>query len=63
MATKSFLNNIHFRNSKDAERLLSALENADNKYTKKVILRSGIEDVRGTRIESCLGKNKCKDTN
>lgn len=46
MATKSFLNNIVIKDEKLADKFISALENAENKNSKKVTY--AVEDVSDT---------------
>ena len=43
MATKSFLKNIVIKDRKSAERFISALENAENKKSKKVKINKMVE--------------------
>lgn len=45
MATKSFLKNIVIKDKKSAERFLSALENAENKKAKKVVIDKRVENI------------------
>ena len=45
MATKSFLKNITIKNKKSAENFISALENAENKKAKEVIINKRVEDI------------------
>lgn len=45
MATKTFLKNITIKTRKDADKFLQALENAENKKSKKVIVDKLVEDV------------------
>lgn len=46
MATKSFLKNIIIKNSKSAEKLLKALECAENKKAKDVKINQRVEDIK-----------------
>lgn len=46
MATKSFLKNITIKNSKDVERFIKALENAENKKAKVVNIDKRARDVK-----------------
>lgn len=46
MATKSFLKNIVIKNSKQAENLLVALENAEKKKAKDVTINQRIEEIK-----------------
>lgn len=46
MATKSFLKNIIIKNSKSAEKLLKALEYAENKKAKDVKINQRVEDIK-----------------
>ena len=57
MATKSFLKNIVIKDRKSAERFLSALENAENKKSKKVKINKMVEDVTDSeRIRKIFSK-------
>ena len=49
MATKSFLKNITIKNSKDAERFIKALENAENKKAKVVNIDKHTRDIRDSQ--------------
>ena len=46
MATKSFLKEITIKDKKSAESFISALENAENKKTKKVKINKMAENVK-----------------
>lgn len=57
MATKSFLKNIVIKDRKSAERFISALENAENKKSKKVKINKMLEDVTDSeRIRKIFSK-------
>ncbi len=57
MATKSFLKNIVIKDRKSAERFISALENAENKKSKKVKINKMVEDVTDSeRIRKIFSK-------
>ena len=57
MATKSFLKNIVIKDRKSAERFISALENAENKKSKKVKINNIVEDVTDSeRIRKIFSK-------
>lgn len=57
MATKSFLKNIVIKDRKSAERFISALENAENKKSKKVKINKMVEDVTDSeRIRKIFNK-------
>lgn len=45
MATKSFLKQIYIKDRKSAEKFINALENAENKKTKKVKINKRVEDI------------------
>lgn len=45
MATKSFLKEIVIKNKKSAEKFISALEMAENKKAKKVIINKRVEEI------------------
>lgn len=46
MATKSFLKNVVIKNSKQAEKFLVALENAEKKKSKEVTISQRVEEVK-----------------
>ena len=46
MATKSFLKNIVIKNSKQAEKFLVALENAEKKKSKEVTINQRVEELK-----------------
>ena len=48
MATKSFLKNINITNRMSASSFIDALENAEGKGRKKVILDRGVDTVKDT---------------
>lgn len=57
MATKSFLKNIVIKDRKSAERFISALENAENKKSKKVKINKMVEDITDSeRIRKIFSK-------
>ena len=57
MATKSFLKNIVIKDRKSAEKFIKALENAENKKVKKVIINKRVEDVTDKeQIRKIFGK-------
>jgi hypothetical protein len=62
MATKSILKDVYIRNSKDAKKLVDALENASNKTGKDVALRNQCREVRGKDIAGFFGGEKCQNT-
>lgn len=45
MATKSFLKDIVIKDKKSAERFINALEKAENKKAKRVVINKRIEEV------------------
>ncbi len=45
MATKSFLKNIVIKDKKSAEKFINALEKAENKKSKQVIIDKRVEEV------------------
>jgi len=55
MATKSILKNINITDTRMAKGLISALENAENKSSKPVTLKKGLEEVKGVKIKTLLG--------
>ncbi len=46
MATKSFLKNISIKNRKSANSFISALENAEKKGKKCVIVNSKVKEIK-----------------
>ena len=49
MATKSFLKNIVIKNSKQAEKFLVALENAEKKKSKEVTINQRVEEIKAPK--------------
>lgn len=45
MATKSFLKNIVIKDKKSAEKFINALEKAENKASKEVIIDKRVEEI------------------
>lgn len=46
MATKSFLKNISIKNRKSANSFISALENAEKKGKKKVVVNTKVKEIK-----------------
>lgn len=46
MATKSFLKNISIKNRKSANSFISALENAEKKSKKKIIVNTKVKEIK-----------------
>ena len=46
MATKSFLKNISIKNRKSANSFISALEHAEKKSKKKIIVNTKVKEIR-----------------
>ena len=46
MATKSFLKNMSIKNRKSANSFISALENAEKKSKKKIIVNTKVKEIR-----------------
>ena len=46
MATKSFLKNISIKNRKSANSFIYALENAEKKSKKKIIVNTKVKEIR-----------------
>ena len=60
MATKSFLKNIVIKNSKQAEKFLVALENAEKKKSKEVTINQRVEELKDPKqIRKLFKNNKC----
>lgn len=49
MATKSFLKNIVIKNSKQAEKFIVALENAEKKSAKEITINQRVEEVKNPK--------------
>ncbi len=45
MATKSFLKNIVIKDKKSAEKFINALEKAENKGSKEVVINKRVEEI------------------
>jgi len=45
MATKSFLKNIVIKDKKSVEKFITALEQAENKKAKKVVINKRTEEI------------------
>jgi len=55
VATKSILKNVHINDRKLARGLASALENAENKSSKDVVLKKRLNEVKGEDIKHLFG--------
>lgn len=55
MATKSILKNVDIKDKKFAKALVTALENAHQKSSKKVQLSRTYSDIRGAQIKELFG--------
>lgn len=53
MATKSFLKNIIIKDSKSAKSFISALENAEKKGRKKIIVNASVKEITN---KECIKK-------
>ncbi len=49
MATKSFLKNIVIKNSKQAEKFIVALENAEKKSAKEITINQRVEEAKNPK--------------
>ena len=58
MATKSFLKNITIKNKKSADNFLAALENAEKKQAKKVVLDKRVEEIKDNETIKRMFKKK-----
>ena len=56
MATKSILKNITIREKRMGRNFVSALENAQNKHSKEVVLTKSCETVRKQDIRKIFGE-------
>ena len=52
MATKSFLKEISIKNKKSANSFLSALENAERKGRKKIIINASVKSIKVCRTRN-----------
>ena len=50
MATKSFLKNIAIKDKASAKSFISALENAEGKSRKKVVISKKVETIKDSEI-------------
>lgn len=58
MATKSFLKNISIKNRKSANSFISALENAEKKGKKKVVVNTKVKEIKDENtIKEMFGNN------
>ncbi len=58
MATKSFLKNISIKNRKSANSFISALENAEKKGKKKVVVNTKVKEIKDEKtIKEMFGNN------
>ena len=58
MATKSFLKNISIKNRKSANSFISALENAEKKGKKKVVVNPKVKEIKDEKtIKEMFGNN------
>ena len=58
MATKSFLKNISIKNRKSANSFISALENAEKKDKKKVVVNTKVKEIKDEKtIKEMFGNN------
>ena len=58
MATKSFLKNISIKNRKSANSFISALENAEKKSKKKIIVNTKVKEIKDEKtIKEMFGNN------
>lgn len=57
MATKSISKNITIKDKYFARSLVSALESASNKKSKKIVLEKKCREVKGEDIKKLFGDN------
>ena len=57
MATKSILKNIDIKSKELGRSLIIALEQAEKKSAKEVVLRRSFKELRGNKIKEIFGKN------
>ena len=58
MATKSFLKNISIKNRKSANSFIYALENAEKKGKKKVVVNTKVKEIKDEKtIKEMFGNN------
>lgn len=58
MATRSFLKNIVIKNKSSAANFINALERAENKKAKKVIIDKRVEDITDSEQIRKIFNNK-----
>ena len=58
MATKSIMKNVDIRDRKLCRSFVEALENAEGKGSKEVILSRTFKEVSGDKIKELFGENK-----
>ena len=58
MATKSILKNVQINKKDMAKSLVSALDNAEKKSSKDVILNRALDEVKGKDIKVLFGDSK-----
>lgn len=55
MATKSILKNVDVKDRKMGKSLVVALEQAEKKHAKNVVISRTYSDIRGSRIKDIFG--------
>ncbi len=55
MATKSILKNIDIKDRRMGRAIISALENAEGKKSKQVIMSRTFKEIKGDKIKSLFG--------
>ncbi len=56
MATKSFMKNVMIRQKPLAQNFIRAVENAQNKHSKVVVMTKSIQEIHGEALKKIFGK-------
>lgn len=58
MATKSIMKNVDIRDKKLCRAFVDALENAEGKKSKEVVLSRTFKEISGDKIKKIFGESK-----
>lgn len=58
MATKSITKNVDIKDKRLCRNFVAALENAENKHSKEVILSRSFKELKGDKIREIFGDLK-----
>lgn len=56
MATKSMMKNVVVRTAPLAKSFIRAVENAEGKKSKEVIMSRGVREIKGDTLKAMFGK-------